>query len=91
MKQGFLFGGLSPPNKKVISLRPPRLSGEIYALTSPAPTEAIDFTDLYTISDNIRCLFFGLLRGRKNDVDKIFWKLIIAHHRTKIRTNIRQA
>jgi hypothetical protein len=27
--EGFLFGGLSPPNKKLLSLRPQRLSGEL--------------------------------------------------------------
>jgi hypothetical protein len=32
MKEGFLFGGLSPPNKKITSLRPRRLCGEISIL-----------------------------------------------------------
>jgi len=32
MKEGFLFGGLSPPNKNVIPLRPPRLGGETFIL-----------------------------------------------------------
>jgi hypothetical protein len=27
MEEGFLFGGLSPPNKKSVPLRPPRLRG----------------------------------------------------------------
>ena len=31
-KRGFLFGGLSPPNKKMTSLRPRRLCGEISIL-----------------------------------------------------------
>jgi hypothetical protein len=31
-KEGFLFGGLSPPNKKMTSLRPRRLCGEISIL-----------------------------------------------------------
>jgi len=69
-------------------LRPPRLSGEIYALTSPAPTEVTDFTDLYTISDNICCPFFGLLCGRKNGVDKMFLKHIISHHRIKLNVSM---
>jgi hypothetical protein len=29
IRGGFLFGGLSPPNKKITSLRPWRLCGEL--------------------------------------------------------------
>jgi hypothetical protein len=32
MKEAFLFGGLSPPNKKIIPLRTPCLGGEISIL-----------------------------------------------------------
>jgi hypothetical protein len=32
MEESFLFGGLSPPNRKVIPLRPPSLCGEISIL-----------------------------------------------------------
>jgi hypothetical protein len=32
MKEDFLFGGLSPPNKKITPLRPLRLCGEISIL-----------------------------------------------------------
>jgi hypothetical protein len=32
MKGGFLFGGLSPPNKKITPLRPRRLCGKYFIL-----------------------------------------------------------
>jgi len=36
-KETFLFGGLSPPNRKMTSLRPRRLCGEISILDKSAP------------------------------------------------------
>jgi hypothetical protein len=32
MEEGLLFGGFSPPNRKLIPLRPPSLCGEISIL-----------------------------------------------------------
>ena len=40
-KEGLLFGGLSPPNKKIISLRPLRLCGEISILNKNDPISVI--------------------------------------------------
>jgi hypothetical protein len=37
MDEGFLFGGLSPPNRKLIPLRPPRLCGESGPILTPLP------------------------------------------------------
>jgi len=49
LKDGFLFGGISPPNKKNYTLRPLRLSGEnlISDKTDPQRYPMIQYSPRY--------------------------------------------
>jgi len=45
MKEGFLFGGLSPPNEKIPSRRPRRLCGEILILPKNGEGMALNLNE----------------------------------------------
>jgi hypothetical protein len=45
MKEGFLFGGLSPPNEKIPSRRPRRLCGEILILAKNGEGMALNLNE----------------------------------------------
>jgi hypothetical protein len=56
MGGGFLFGGLSPPNKKIISLRSQRLCGEISILDAEVLKDAILKNDCAVLGSNKKFL-----------------------------------